>query len=132
VRLMLGIVAVMCAATAFGKPVDWLRAENGVPLEQTIAFAGCSPIKSLADQKAYKAALLRAKANIARAKHATVSGEEHITSGQQGNEDYKMTVFEMSSAFIDHLEVVDKEITQIDNVRHLCLLVIEHEKREGL
>ena len=132
VRYLPGIMAMICAVTAWAEPVDWLRAENGIPLEQSTAFAGCSPAESLADQKAYKVALLRAQANIARAKHVTVSGEEHITAGQQGNVDYKMTVFEASSAFLGQLDVVDKEITEIDNVRQLCLLVIERIKNSNI
>ena len=122
---------MMCAITAWAEPIDWLRAENGVPFEQSTAFSGCSLAESLADQKAYKLALLRAQANVARAKYVTVSGEEHITAGQHGNDDYKMTLFEASSAVLGQLDVVAQELTEIDKARQLCLLVIERRKKVG-
>lgn len=131
-RCLSGVLLMVCAVTAWAEPVDWLRAENGVPYGQATAFSGCSPAESLADLKAYKMALLRAQANAARAKHVTVSGEEHITAGQHENADYKIKIFETSNAFLGQLDVAVQEITEIDNVRQLCLLVIEHRKRVGV
>jgi dihydroxyacetone kinase len=116
---------MFCAVTVWAESIDWLRAENGVPYEQSIAFSGCSPAGGLADQKAYKIALLRAQANVARAKQATISGEEHITAGQHGSAGYKIKIFETSSAFLGQLDVLVQEIIEIDNMRQLCLLVIE-------
>lgn len=58
-----------------------------------------------------------------------VSGDEHLAAGQQGKADYKMTVYETSSGFLSQLSVVNQEITKIDNVQQLCLLVIESGKK---
>ena len=125
------MVALICGVSAWAEPVDWIRAEGGIPFDQTIAYSGCSPATSLADQKAYKVALLRAQANIARSRNVMVSGEEHLAAGQQGKTDYKMIVYETSSGFLNQLAVVNQEITKIDNVRQLCLLVIENSKKGG-
>lgn len=123
-----GIIAMLCGVTAWAEPIDWRRAEGGVSFEQTIAFSGCAPVQSFADHKAYKVALLKAQANIVRTRNIEVSGEEHMTTGLQGNVDYKRIVSETSSAFLDPLIVVNQEIIVIDNVRQLCLLVIERNK----
>ena len=122
-----GIIVLISGMTAWAEPIDWLRAEGGVPFERAVAFSGCAPSGSLTDKQAYKVALLRAQANIARTKHVTVSGEEHMTD-QQGSASYNLTVFETTGDFLNPIMVVNQEITDIDNVQQLCLLVIERSQ----
>lgn len=105
--------------------VDWVQSERGVPVGNTTAFSGCSPAASISDQLARKSAILRAQANIARTKQLAVSGEEHLTTDQHGDTHYDMTVSESTGAFLHPVSVVNEEITKLDDVQYLCVLVVE-------
>lgn len=74
----MAVVMLVCGVTTWAEPIDWRRAEGGIPFEQTIAFSGCAPAQSVADQKAFKVAILKAQANISRTRNIEVSGEEHL------------------------------------------------------
>lgn len=123
---LLWIAALLCSVAAGAEARGLPHAERGIPIDQANAFSGCAPAASLADRKARNIALLRAQAALARAKHVTVSGEEHLATGRQiGSGRYSMVVSETSEVFLAPVIVVKEEIMQIDNVSQLCVLVAE-------
>jgi len=126
---LIGVVALLCAVAAGAEARGSPHAERGIPADQAGAFYGCAPAASLADRKARNIALLRAQAALARAKHVTVSGEEHLATGRQmGSGRYSMVVSETSEVFLAPVMVVKEEIMQIDNnVSQLCVLVAESQ-----
>ena len=107
-------------------PIDWRSAVNGVSVGQGRAYAGCALAHSVADLNARKIAVLRAMANLVRSRHALVSGSEHaVTGSHKENNSYSVSVVEESDDFVLPIDVVNEEMTVIENVTNLCVLVIE-------
>jgi hypothetical protein len=125
------VVAMSLSMHAWAETFDWRSAEKGIPFESTVAFSGCTPSASLSDQRAYKIALLRAQTNMTRTRNIEVSGEEHMATGLQGTTEYKKTIVETAEDFIQPLVVVNQQLTVLDKVEYLCLLVVERSKKEG-
>ncbi|MGA8864886.1 MAG: hypothetical protein WB444_13875 [Gallionella sp.] len=109
-----------------GHCTDWINAEGGIPVGLAMGFPGCYPATSLSDQEARRKAILRAQANISRTKQLWVSGEEHVRTDPDGNSRYDMTLTESTGAFLRPVTVVDEAVTNIENVPHLCVLVVEN------
>ncbi len=122
------ICAIAMVPVKSGLCTDWLNAEGGVLVGLTMGFSGCSPATSLSDQEARRKAILRAQANISRTKQLWVSGEEHVRTDPDGNSRYDMTVAESTGAFLRPVTVVNEAVTNIENVPHLCVLVVENNK----
>lgn len=120
----IGCVTALGIASVLAESFNWENAENGVSIGQALAFPGCAPSTSITDQKARKVAILKAQARIARTRSITVSGEEHSKT-QQGGDNYKMTVVEVVSSYLRPVTVVREEITNIDGIQNLCVLVVE-------
>jgi hypothetical protein len=124
-KVILTIVSLMLCMSAGAETFDWLGAEAGVQYEQSNAFSGCAKAESVADQKARKVAILKAQANMSRARYITIAGEEHLF-GVRGNDRYGAKIVETTETFIAKLSVVKEEFTQIDNGLQLCVLVAEN------
>lgn len=118
-------LAIATCSMQVANSFDWTTAEAGIPVGLTMGYSGCSQANSLSDQSARSRAILRAQANISKTKQLSVSGEEQIKTDQNGNSHYDMRVSESTGAYLHHVTVVNEEITNIDNVPHLCVLIVE-------
>lgn len=128
-RLSLYLVwAVAIFASKNTVAIDWVEAEKGVQTEQGLGFAGCYPATSISDLQARKRAILIAQSNISRTRKLFVSGEEHVKTDANGDSHYAMKVSESTSSFLRPVSVANEEIANIENVPHLCVLVVEKQK----
>ena len=120
--LMLLAGLVIIALPAFGE--DWTDATDGIKIKGQVAFPGCAKAGSGFDTKALRVATLRAQANKARAESKVVSGREQLQYGNN-HDQYGVTIYETSKAYMNKVSVIDSKIAMIDDVQQLCVLIVE-------
>jgi len=126
VKRLVGLILVATASIAAADSFYWMAAEKGVFHKSGIAFGGCAPADSLTDEKAKNAATIRARANIAKSRSLSVSGEERLATFQSGDTRYSATVTESTSAPVRPIKIVEEKLEMIDGVSNICVLIVEN------